>query len=431
MKSSPESIGDVRKRLYYRTEEEKVKIELLMERLQQLSVDEALLRVTGEETDEIASDKEIHQTIKDERKDVLTFDAFTTRKKTEAELIAFHEIDMNVWEQERLQTKYYEQGAKLPDGTIVKTPLYGMTINFKKKDFAKDNLFQNFKDSLLEDLKTIKPPKPQSFEILKRGGIVPELMITDLHLGKIGLDFSNEDYNWSNKDCKAAYLGAIQHTIDELKGEKIKHFLLPTGNDFYNIDSPLNSTTRGTPQMTGQFYEHLFRFGADMLRVAIDYLNEIAPVYVPFIPGNHDANSTFHLGEVIDAVYSNNNTVHVDSSLNKRKYHSFGEVAIGFYHFDQVKQSNAYKSFFVDVPHLSGKKYKAIHGGHYHKNSKRLITDTQLKNEDIGIEIEVCPSLTPTDRWHHEKLFTGNLQRSKSFIWSPTKGLLQELYYQL
>lgn len=428
MKSSPNAQGDVRKRLYYNTPEEKIKVLLLMERLQQLSVDEALLRITGEESEETTN--EVHQATKDERGDKLTFNAFTSRLRTTDDLIEFHNIDTEIWMQDRIQTKYYEQGAKLPDGTIVTTPLHGMTINFKRKDKATENRFEELKTSLLSSLSNSKKVKPQSFEILKKGGIVPELMITDLHLGKIAYG-EDENYNWSNKECKAHYIGAIQHTINQVKGEKIKHFVLPTGNDFLNIDSPLNTTTKGTPQMTGQFYEKLFMFGASMLCEAIDYLSQIAPVYVPFVPGNHDANSTFHLGEVTKAIYRNNPNVHIDSGLNKRKYHSFDDVVIGYYHFDQVKQSNAYKSFFVDVPHLSGKKYKAIHGGHYHKNSKRLITDTQIKNEDIGIEIEVCPSLTPTDRWHYEKLFTGNLQRSKSFIWSGSKGLIQELYYQV
>jgi hypothetical protein len=52
-----------------------------------------------------------------------------------------------------------------------------------------------------------------------------------------------------------------------------------------------------------------------------------------------------------------------------------------------------------------------------------------IKDEYFGVE--VCLLLFPTDRWHYNHLFIGNLRQSKTFIWHPSDGLVKEVYFNL
>lgn len=393
-----------------------------------------------------------HRVEKVEREDELRFDSYSTRIKSLEDLIAFHDIDPETWEADAVTTNYYEQGAKLPTGEIVKTPLHQIKARFKRKEADGGESFEVLKARLVAAIEEVKPSRVASDEDVEYAeslykasellrahnvqvvkpskGLMLEPMITDLHLGKIGFDFETMDYNWSVKQSQEAYLAVIDDMLDRLKGERIDHFVLPTGNDLLNIDNAASTTTKGTPQLSGMFWEHLFMRTAQMLVVAIDRLMKVAPVKVVFVRGNHDSQSVFSLGEMIGAHYRNEPRVMVDNGFEKRKYHSYEQVLLGFFHFDIVKPNAAAQSIMADKPALAHLKYKAIHGGHFHKNSKRL-QPFDLKNEVHGVEVEVCPSLSPADRWHYENLYIGNLRRSKTFVWSGEMGLLEELYFQL
>lgn len=410
----------------------------LLKLAREMGVDNALRRMSDD----------YHRVEKVERDDELRFDSYSTRIKSIDDLVHFHEIDTAIWEPDAVTTNYYEQGAKLPNGEIVKTPLHQIKARFKRKR-EEEHTFEQLKSRLvkaIEDVKGRRAPSEEEVAFAERlfaaadllqiqvlkpsAGLMLEPMITDLHLGKIGFDFHAMDYNWSVKESQDAYLGVIENMLERLKGERIDHFVLPTGNDLLNIDNAASLTTKGTPQLSALFWEHLFTRAAQMLVVAIDRLLEVAPVKVVFVRGNHDSQSVFSLGEMIAAHYRNESCVTVDNSFEKRKYHDFQEVLLGFFHFDIVKPNAAAQAIMADRPSLAHLKYKAIHGGHLHKNSKRL-QPFDLKNEVHGVEVEVCPSLSPTDRWHYENLFIGNLRRSKTFVWSGELGLLEELYFQL
>lgn len=380
-----------------------------------------------------------HRVEKRETDDELRFDSYSTRIKSIEDLVAFHEIDTEVWEADTVTTNYYEQGAKLPSGEVVKTPLHQIKARFKRKQVSDERL-DRIKKQLAEIAEAVThaasrhSPKGDAlsdFQVMSREGLEVELMITDLHLGKIGFDYDAMDYNWSVKECEDAYMAVIDDTLNRLKGERIRRFILPTGNDLLNIDNAAGTTTRGTQQLAPEFWETLFMRSARMVNVAIERLQATAPVKAIFVRGNHDSQSVFALGEQIAATYRHHHKVEVDNGFQKRKYHAMENVLLGFFHFDNVKPSQAHSSIVADVPHLAYKRHKAIHGGHYHKNLKRLMQPFDVKDEAYGIEVEVCPSLSPTDQWHYNNLFVGNLRRSKTFVWSPTDGLLDEMYYHL
>lgn len=392
----------------------------------ELGVDELLIRLNDD----------YHKVKQVETEKTLSVDAISSKVRTIKELIDYHKINTDTWTPDRVTTNYWEMGAKLPDGTVVTTPLHQIKASFKRKE--SEVTFEELKEELIQAIEDVThiPKKynyPNVFKEVYTEGVVPELMISDFHLGKIARNYKTNEYYWDLEEAKRTYLQAIDSVLWEIEtiGMKVNHFIFPTGNDFLNIDNSKNETTKGTPQMTGIFWKQLFRFGSEMIITAVNRLLDVAPVKIVMVEGNHDKDSVFTLGEVLMAYYRNYDNVEINNSYSKRKYHSFGNVLLGYFHFNEAKPNKAHNSIISDVPELAHKKFKCIHGGHYHKNMKSYDKAVTIKDENYGIEVEICPSLCPTDEWHHNNLYIGNLRRTKTFIWHPDKGLIKELYFNL
>lgn len=221
-----------------------------------------------------------------------------------------------------------------------------------------------------------------------------------------------------------------------LTGRNIKHIHYvvdsrPNGNDFLNIDNSGNTTTAGTPQMAPNFWESLFKYGKDLVIATVEKLSKMAHVHVIMVRGNHDFSSVFTMGEVLVERFRDDPNVTVVNNLG-RTYHRFGKCLIGYDHGNRIKKQDAYKAISLDRPIDFGEtKYRAFHLGHLHKNSKKKVFDLEGKDEFNGVEVEICPSLCATDRWHSDNLYIGNIRRSKCFVWHKEHGLITEVYFNL
>jgi hypothetical protein len=365
---------------------------------------------------------------KQERDGEKIVSSYSRKLLTPQEQAEYHDIDLDKYEPSSITTNYYEQGAKIKVGDeykVTTTGLHQLKVKWLPKVRSD---YETIKGDLLNQIqarskdRAAHKPRKQKYAV--------EIMVTDLHLGKVGFDEQNLTLNWSLEKCASVYHQVIHDAVDRIGPDNIDHFILPTGNDLLNVDSGNNATTKGTPQMTGEFWGTLFRYAKEMLVCSVDTLADIAPVHVYFVPGNHDNDSVFSLGEVVSAWYRNDGRVIIHNEANKRQYHEWGECAILYDHLD-FKFSDAHKLFATSAPHLVAKKYKAVHGGHKHKSQRNTILDLTMRDEVNGIDVEICPALSPTDRWHWQNLYIGNLRRSKTFVWDKDNGCKQELYFNL
>jgi hypothetical protein len=55
------------------------------------------------------------------------------------------------------------------------------------------------------------------------------------------------------------------------------------------------------------------------------------------VPGNHDYERNFYLGDSLEGWFYNNPNVTVDNSANPRKYYKYGQVLIGYTHGNEEK----------------------------------------------------------------------------------------------
>jgi len=268
-----------------------------------------------------------------------------------------------------------------------------------------------FRKQLVSDIANIKKPKQTKYDRTRTDGILYEICLPDFHFGKIdGLSIQEQS---------DLFLDAIQSLVNKASGLNIERILLPLGNDIFNSDNLNYTTTKGTPQRDNSSWQESFRAGWKTVVTAINYLEEIAPVDVVMISGNHDTEKTFYLGELLLSYYNENPNVRVDNSLNSpRKYYIYKDILLGFTHGDKEKLADLPLIMAREVPTLwAQSNYREFHTGHLHK---------QETTEYQGVVIRILPALCGQDEWH--KLMGYNSERKcQAYVWG-SEGL--EGYFQ-
>jgi len=216
-------------------------------------------------------------------------------------------------------------------GKMLVVPLYHMELRLIRKD--EEIKARGAIDLIIQDAKKFAPKYPKIKYIQHRDGMLYEIAMPDIHFGR--LTWREESGN--DFDIKIAE-DAVRTTLSELlrysNNFVIDKILLPIGNDFFNVNSKTNTTVRGTPQQEDTRWQKTFRAGRRLATEMIDTCTAIAPTDVLFIPGNHDEEKTFYLGDALECWYHNNKNVHIDNGAKSRKYYDFGKILLGFTHGD-------------------------------------------------------------------------------------------------
>jgi hypothetical protein len=354
----------------------------------------------------------------------------TDRIVTVEQLLNAHDISLEYWEIEKQIVNSWEVGAKTPDGTIATTPLFQVKVWLRSKIESKR--LDTIKQEFIDDLKALSPivKKIKYTNSSSKPKKLVELNIFDLHLGKFAWhEETNEDY-----DLKIAidiFNNCIDHFIDSIQGVNVDKFLLPIGNDFFNSDYsyPFNRTTKGTPQENDTRWQHIFRKGRQLLIDNINKLTQIAPVDIVMIPGNHDYEKIFYLGDSLEGWFSNNENVNVNNIANPRKYYKYGNILLGFTHGDKERINDLPLIMAQENPMEWGTtKHREFHLGHIHHKQEIKYKSTHEYN---GVIIRYMSSLAGNDAWHHSKGYVGSKRSAECLVWDSEKGLDIQIYYTL
>ena len=358
---------------------------------------------------------------------VITSD-ITDRVVTVEKLLEIYNIDLEIWEIEKQIVNTWEVGAKGPDGKITTTPLFQVKLWLKKKQVLFE--LQNVRQEFLEDLKKLSPQVPSNFRKQPQEGKLLEITVFDLHFGKVAWhEEVGENYNI--EIATQRFNDCIDYFMDLYKGTSLDRILLPISNDFFNSDRshPFNSTTSGTPQEEDTRWQNTFRKGRELLITNIQKLSKIAPVEVKVVPGNHDYERSFYLGDSLEGWFHNDQNVNIDNSPNPRKYFSYGKNLIGFTHGNNEK--------LADLPMIMAQEnptawamsyYREFHLGHLHHKKEGRFNAT---NELQGVMVRHMSSLSGTDSWHHKKGYIGARKSAEAFLWDKEKGLLNQSYFNI
>jgi hypothetical protein len=368
------------------------------------------------------------------------------------EAIKFFKIDTNLWEIDRFVCNSYPVSAKyrdqdltwdngVMDGKAIRKNEWITKVNYQVKVFVKKKveihrsiLFEDFYKDLLKKHAPNKY-KHVKYSVEKEKNLL-EINICDLHLGKLcwGGEVGN---NYDIKIASRRFNQALHDLIERAGKDNFSRILFVVGNDFFNSDNHINTTTEGTRQDEDSRWQKTYTKGVELLVEGIDYSRQFAEVDVMVIPGNHDWTKSFYLGETLAAWYRNDTHVKVDNRATPRKYYLYGNTLLGFTHGDKEHNGALRMLMPIEAPKEWAKsQYREFHCGHWHRElsysevvkAKRSVGTSMVKaplsDEQLAVVIRHLRSLAGTDAWHHGKGYQGPIKGASAFLWSYKLGLL-------
>lgn len=333
--------------------------------------------------------------------------------KDHNELAKIHKVDLNKY---RIATYYSKQNA---------SDKFTSTILCVERKLDTDHKKQ--KELLLKELRTELPVFPSIKLQTKGKKYAYELSIFDAHFGKMAWgEESGEDYDL--KIAEQRYTEAVANLLSYVKLEDIERIVFPIGNDMINIDSRRNETFAGTKQDSDSRFFKIVRTVKEILIKNINALSLIAPVDVIVIAGNHDPESMFMIGEILDAYYTTNKNVNIDNSPKQRKYYQYGLNGFQYTHGNEENHKDLGLIFATEESKLwAATKFRFAKLGHFHKNKKLNYVSV---DEFQGFQVQILPSISHNDAWHTGKGYS-SMRQAKGFLYDKQKGQVAEYTHTL
>lgn len=369
-------------------------------------------------------------------------------------LIEKFEIDTNVWQVERFVANKWEVVMKPPAYTELFTVTKSNSTETEKGEITNtipmwqrdkdnttplhENLYQVkafFKRKSevisvkqeIEDLMTLAKQTAPTPKAIKKpanalGGML-EINLIDHHFGKMAWGLETLGANYDVKIAVKTFNRALDTLINRSPFSTYQEIWFVVGNDLLNADNIQGTTTAGTQVESDFRHEKTYVTVRTLLVQAIENkLRHIAnKVKVIVVPGNHDRNATWHLGDSLELYFSKYDDVEVDNQPSARKYHVYGNTLIGYAHGDKAKGKNLPLLMATEARQDFGRTlFHEWHTGHKH----------QSRTEEFnGVRVRILPALCPSDAWHAEMGFVGNLRSSEAFVWDVEQGLIGIVIY--
>lgn len=358
------------------------------------------------------------------------------RVRTLTDLIRVCEIDTTEWEVERFVCNKWEQASmprptgtsgqwKRESTTPLVTPLFQVKAWLKRKVAlvaAREEIA-----ALLASAKeriVVARPHVAPVRHYRRHSDSPymlELSIPDLHFGKLGWSAETGYANYDTKIAQRIFQEAVFHLVERTSSYAFREIVFVVGNDLLNADNKANTTTRGTPQDTDSRFQKTFGYVRRMMTDTIVQLSHLAPVIVPVVPGNHDAQAAWHLGDSLECFFHNRADVTINNAPTMRKYRQHGRVMLMWTHGDKGKRADYPLLMATEQPEMFGATlFREAHTGHLHH---------ERVNEFHGVKVRISPALCAADAWHSENHHVGAQRSAEAFIWHADEGLVGTAVY--
>lgn len=337
------------------------------------------------------------------------------------QLLAFFQVDRGEWVVDRWECTSWESQAKNDNTQQVQvTPLYRVRATFKRCKPMLDarREVEGFKEALRKFAPpSFKPPRKCVGE-----GVLLEIAIPDLHHGKLAWGDETGGEDWDSKISERTFLAAVEGLVGGAQGLKVSRVLLPLGNDFLNVDNHLNQTTGGTPQDEDTRWKKSFVTARAMAMKAIAGLAaNVAPVEVVIVPGNHDEERIFYLGDALECAFHRQKFVSVHNEPPTRKYFQWGKNLIGFTHGKYEKHAQLPQIMAMERPkEWSETRFREWHIGHWHHLRNRIF---EPDVDADGTLIRFLPSLCPPDAWHAKSGHISAQRQAMGLAFHPLHGL--------
>jgi len=169
-----------------------------------------------------------------------------------------------------------------------------------------------FKENLISELKKLSPFVPLKSFTKTQNGRLLEIDIFDPHFGKLAWGKeTGEDYDI--QIAEERYLNALSSLLQKASSfERIDKILFPIGNDLMHTDTVVKTTTAGTPQDVDTRWQKMWLKTRAAVMRGILMATEVSPVDIVIVPSNHDFQSIFYLGDLLECYYEKNKNISTD-----------------------------------------------------------------------------------------------------------------------
>jgi hypothetical protein len=257
----------------------------------------------------------------------------------------------------------------------------------------------------------------------KRGNMMAEVNIADLHLGKLCWQGETPE-NYDYKIAREVFYKLVSEIISELQLRPIEYITFVWTHDFFNSDNEMQQTTGGTPQDTDIREKKLFNVGVEMLVNGVEMLRGVAPVKIFYVRSNHDEQTGYCALKYLEAWFRKDEDVEIDTNAYPRKYIAYGKTLIGFCHGDKENDKGGKEkaSRLASLMPIEAKKlwaetdYHEMHTAHLHSE--------QMIQEINGVIVRRISSPTALDSWHTNSGYIGAVRKAQTFIYDKEKGLI-------
>ena len=339
-----------------------------------------------------------------------------TQIRSVDDLMVTAKIDTHIWSLSRHSLSMTERHAKNPVTGELEIQRFSLIrANLRRR--TPELYLESVLTSMLDLFRKAAPERPAIVQRLPTAGML-EISIMDLHLGKF-CSAAEGGRAYDPDIAERMYLTALDDLLAKASVFKPERILLPTGNDFLNTDSLGRMTTAGTLQDESITWKESFLRGRLLLIKAIDRLRQIAPVDVVMIPGNHDSQRLYYLGQLLEAWFHRTADVHVECCQAPRHYVVYGRNLIGFAHGHNERHDKLPIIMATERPTEWGMTtHREYHLGHLHSKQLKMFVPTA---DHQGVLVRIIPSLCPPDSWHAAMGYSGKLG-AEAYYWDSEQG---------
>lgn len=325
-------------------------------------------------------------------------------------------IDLDLWNVKLFKCGRWEMGIKTKDFNIKKSDLWlvNLTLTPRTDLIALKDVAQE----ILTMLKAHSYKYPKLKYPKHKEPVLLILDVPDLHFDKLAWGKETGE-DWDIKISSNVYFDVVQELLTKASIYEVDRIVMLVGNDFFNADNLLNTTTAGTPQSVDSRWKKSFIMGKKLMIKTIDLLQSVAPVDCIVIPGNHDKQKSWYLGDTLESWYHQCDNVQVDNTPKTRKYYRYGSNLIGFAHGKDEKPDRLPMIMATEAKELFSQ--TAHHEWHLGDKHHRKDIKFTPSHEIDGILIRYLSSLSPADLWHYEKGYLAK-RAAQAFVYHRSKG---------
>lgn len=338
------------------------------------------------------------------------------------DLVRVCAVDLTRWRVARYVVNKWDNVMRGPDDNPLTSQLF--QVKAWLEPLPGVDLAREVIAGLLADLASAPPlPDIPRFEPMTDHLHMLELDPFDLHVGMLSWA-AETGADYDSDIATDLAIRATQRLIKMASGFDFERVLIPLGNDWLHTDKVVDGkggvTARGTAQDVDTRRGKMVRAGITLAMRIIEAARHVAPVEVVIVPGNHDTESMFMLGEVLAARYHDTSDVTVRNDPDPRHYVRYGASLIGLTHGHEGKPADLPLIMATERPmDFANSTFRLWRIGHLHRKGEWV-------SEHSGVRVCVAPSLAARDHWHAAQGY-GHLRAMEGHIWHREYGPVASL----